>query len=395
MGTDDAGATDLDPDGSGGANNLVRVSTYEYDENTAGNGNLTALTLHPGGGAADRVSRFFHDWRDRLVASKGGVQGTEGAEVQRPVTYLDLNNLGEVTASSLYDGDGVSLTSTNGVPNKPSASLLRARSEASYDEQGRAFQSRVYGVDQGTGAVSSSALIANTFFDRRGNVIKTASPGGLVTKAQYNGAGWVSKAFVTDGGGDAGWADAGNVAGDRVLSQSGYTYDANGNVILGTSKQRFHDEAGTGELGDPNTGPKARVSYAAFYYDAADRLTAGVDVGTNGGAAYARPASTPVRSDTALVTGYGYDAGGWARDMTDPRGIVARAEHDLLGRTTKTIEAYADGTPSAADDRTTKFTHDGAGNVLSLTADLPSENVNFSPKSRKNLVSEPKSATRT
>ncbi|MDB5309936.1 MAG: hypothetical protein JWO38_4138 [Gemmataceae bacterium] len=64
----------------------------------------------------------------------------------------------------------------------------------------------------------------------------------------------------------------------------------------------------TGELGTPTTGVGARVSYAAAYYDAADRLTATVDVGTNGGNAYTRPTTVPARSSTVLVTSESYAA---------------------------------------------------------------------------------------
>jgi hypothetical protein len=52
--------------------------------------------------------------------------------------------------------------------------------------------------------------------------------------------------------------------GDTVLEQAEYQYDANGNLILSTLRQRFHDATGTGELGTPTSGqPRARVSYAA------------------------------------------------------------------------------------------------------------------------------------
>ena len=51
----------------------------------------------------------------------------------------------------------------------------------------------------------------------------------------------------------------------------------------------LHNETATGALGNPTTAPLARVSYAAAYYDLADRPTASVDVGTNGGVAWVRP----------------------------------------------------------------------------------------------------------
>src|SRR5207249_4900818 len=45
--------------------------------NGVGDGNLTQLTIYPGGSAANRVTQYYFDWRDRLVAAKSGVQGTE------------------------------------------------------------------------------------------------------------------------------------------------------------------------------------------------------------------------------------------------------------------------------------------------------------------------------
>ena len=80
----------------------------------------------------------------------------------------------------------------------------------------------------------------------------------------------------------------------------------------------------------------------------------------------------PSRSDTVLVTSYGYNAAGWTESVTDPAGIVGKTYYDNLGRTTKTIENYVDGTPSDADDKTTEYTYDGSGHMLTLKADLTS-----------------------
>ena len=161
------------------------------------------------------------------------------------------------------------------------------------------------------------------------------------------------------------------MTGDKVLTQSEVTYDADGNLLLAATKDRFDSETATGELGDASTSPKARVSYTAGYYDAADRMTASVDVGTNGGSAYTRPGSAPARSNTELVTSQTYDAAGRNDTVTDPRGVVTRNTYDLLGRTTQTIAAYVDGTPSAADDQTTRYTYDGSDHNLTMQAVLP------------------------
>jgi hypothetical protein len=123
---------------------------------------------------------------------------------------------------------------------------------------------------------------------------------------------------------------------------------------------------------NPTTAPKARVGCAASYYDLADRLTATVDVGTNAGTAYTRPGSVPSRSDTVLVSSFSYSTAGWLDTATDPRDIVAKSFYDNLGRVTKTIAAYTDGTPTNNTNKTTEFTYDGSGHVLTVKALLTS-----------------------
>src|SRR5262249_5244112 len=145
---------------------------------------------------------YFYDWRDRLVASKSGVQGTEDTTTHRPIFYMELDNLGEVTAQEQYDGDGVTISDANndGVPDKPSASLLRSRSTTSYDDQQRVYQQQAFRVNQSSGSISTSAVTTNTWYNHRGLVIKTAQPGGQVTKEQYDGAGRIVITYTTDGG---------------------------------------------------------------------------------------------------------------------------------------------------------------------------------------------------
>jgi YD repeat-containing protein len=143
-------------------------------------------------------------------------------------------------------------------------------------------------------------------------------------------------------------------------------YDKDGNPILVTTRQRFHNETATGALGNATTAPKSRVSYVAYYYDAANRATAMVNVGTNGGSAYTRPSSPPSSSATVLVTTEAYNAAGWVQDVIDPRGLDLRTSYDNLGRTTQTIEDYTNGTPTATTNKTTNFTYDGDNHTLTL-----------------------------
>src|SRR5262249_1803475 len=85
-----------------------------------------------------------------------------------------------------------------------------------------------------------------------------------------------------------------------------------------------------------------------------------------------------VATGTGLTVGVptmsqGGDAGR-VQKLTDPRGLIAKTDSDLLGRTLRTVENYVNFAPSALNtdrDRTTEYTYDGNGNLLTLTARLP------------------------
>ena len=156
------------------------------------------------------------------------------------------------------------------------------KSGTSFDDRGRVWRQETFSVNTSTGVVGSS-LKSDFWYDSRGNNIKSLAPGGLVTKNAIDGAGRTTATYFSDGGGDTAYADADDVTGDKVLEERHNTYDLAGNVLLATSKLRFHDATATGALGDASTNPKARVSYKAFYYDKINRLTASVEVGTDGG----------------------------------------------------------------------------------------------------------------
>jgi RHS repeat-associated protein len=309
VGTNDNGATNSDPTGGGATgNNMVKVSDNVYDGGGVGDGNLTQTTSYPGGSAVARVSQSYYDWRDRQVASKNGVQASEDNTTQRMINYSDLDNLGQATAVSQYDGDGVTITFTSGMPNKPSSSLLRGYSTTAYDDQGRGYLTKAYSVDPSSGSVSTYALTTNKYFDHRGSQIAISGSGGQWTKQKFDGAGRLVVTYLTDGATGTSWSNAGSVSNDAVLEQREMVYDADRNVIESINRERFDSETATGPLGNASTTPKARVSYSASYYDASSRAIASVDVGTNGGSSWTRPASPPSRSDSVLITTYGYAA---------------------------------------------------------------------------------------
>ena len=344
------------------ASNLVEVSAYVYDNGGVGDSNLTQETDYPGGSAAPRVTQYWYDWQDRQVASQTGTE---------PITFLTYDNLDETTEVQTYDGQGA-INANNGNPLAPAASLLRSQEVISYDNQGNVYQDQTYSVNQTTGAVSSTALTAGTWYDADGNVIRSTSPGGPVVKNTYDGAGQLTATYTTDGGGDdRSWLSPNDVSQDVVLEQTLYTYDADGNLILTAASQRFNNAVGTGPLGNSWPGLLARTCYTAYYYDAADRLTATVDVGNNGGTAWTRPATVPLSSNTVLVTSQTYNAAGLVGTVTDPMGIATQTYYDALGRTTETIDDYTNGTPTTNSNFTTAYTYDGDDNLLTVTEVQP------------------------
>jgi YD repeat-containing protein len=310
VGTDDTPTTGCWSPTNLTGTDMVDTADYQYDGGSVGDGNLTKVTEHPGGSAADRVTQTWFDWRNRAVATKAGVETSESTSVNRPLVVTTYDNLGEVTETQQYDGDGVTPAISSGVLSLPSGTDadLRAHSTTSYDELGRAYRQDTYDVDPSSGSVGSNTLYSETWYDSRGEVIKELSPGGLVSKMGYDGLGRTTVTYTSDGGGDSGYSDASTVTGDTVLEQVEYTYDNDGNVIQTTDRQRFHDASGTGALGNPTSGIGARVYYTGTLYDATNRDIADINVGTNGGTAWTVPGTVPTRADDTLVASFDYAA---------------------------------------------------------------------------------------
>jgi YD repeat-containing protein len=350
IGTDDTPSSGYWSPSNTTGTDLTLVSESEYDKGAAGgDGNLTSSTVHPNDGSADRSTLYAYDWRNRLIATKSGVTGgTEySTDNTHPVSFGVYDNLGEQLSSTGYDGDEQDIYASGDtlgyVNDPPDDSLRRAYSESSFDELGRVYESRTYSVDPTSGDLSTYFLHSDTWYDDRGNLIKSLSPGGLVSKTVFDSLGRANKSYTTDGGGDpapgasSNWAAADDVTGDKVLEQVAYTYDNNGNVVLTTSKQRFDDASATGELGDVSTNPKARVSYVVSTYDAANRLTNTADLGTNGGSAptlneltVANPGfETPDEGTGSSAAEYNPAGGSWI--FAGAAGLAGNGASELAG----------------------------------------------------------------
>jgi RHS repeat-associated protein len=390
IGTNDSGWTAA---GNSGSSNMTHTRNNQYDNNTIaegsgiGEGTLTVVTQYPDSNASDqRVTENWYDFRDRLQVTKRGLLANPSSEtdgMNRPLTSYTLDNLGRVTQRDLYDGDGILPTFDSSTGNysisSSSAGQLRGRAKAYFDDQDRLYQTVAYGVGQSSGTPGNT-LTTNIYYDHRGNQIEKAMPGGIVQKFIYDNAGRLVTQYATDGASGTGWSYASTVSGDDILDETLTQYDGAGNLLLTTTKKHFHNDTNTGELGTATATPLARVSYAANYYDSANRPTTRASVGTNGGSSFTYSSSSiPTPSDTALVTYTSYNPAGWVASTTDPRGIITEKIYDLSGQVTQQVDAY-DGTttlPLTASsvgnslDRATNYTYDAHDHLYQLTALMP------------------------
>lgn len=355
VGTDDVpsggGATwaDWSPTNTTGTD-LVKVSENEYDGGSdEGDSNLTEVTMHVDG-STTRVTSYTYDWRNRRTIEDGEVDHCAKS-------YYD--NLDRVIKSERYN------TTTGG--------NLIARSETAYDDRGRVYETTTYAVDPSNGSVGN-ALTGNNWYDAAGNLIKSISPGSgkVATKSTYDSLGRTVKSYTGYDTSESSYGDADDVTGDTILQQAEYTYNEVGQTLLVTTRQRLNDATGTGELTTTSgSNPKARVSFAAMWYDGAGRSIAACNYGTNNDTTLSRPTTPPSRSDTELVTTTDYNDAGEAYKITDPKALETRTTRDHAGRVTQTVENYDDGDPTsggADKDRTTKYAYNSDGKVITLTA---------------------------
>jgi hypothetical protein len=310
VGTNDTGATASNPAGSGPPNNMVQVTANQFDSGVAGgDGNLTRQTKYVDG-STSRVTSFGYDWRNRRISTDGEV------DVYEKRFY---DNLDRLTKVDRHD------TTASG--------NLIARSETRYDDLSRVYRTITYGVDPATGSVGNS-LADNTWYDAAGNILKQLPSGSkLFLKFVYDGLDRAIRQYTGYDLAESSYADAGTITGDTILEQTETTFDPEDNVIQTVLRERYHNATGTGELTGPGgTQPKARVTYAAAWHDAAGRTIASAAYGTNGGTALSRPATVPARSDTVLVSSTEFNSRGETYKQTDPAGTVTLFEFDDAGR---------------------------------------------------------------
>ena len=388
VGTDDSDATDADPTGCGGnphnvaivgsssssssscscsgSNNMVLVAEREYCDGGSGcscgggggTGHLVSETRHVNA-LTSHMTEFEYDWRGRQLQIFPPADD-EGRTVYTKTTY---DNLDRATKQERY------------LEIVGSSDRLLARSETFHDDRGRVYQTKQHAVDVSDGSVGN-ALVSDSWYDAAGNAIKQLSAGSQAfTKTVYDSLGRAIKQYVGHDTDETAYANASSVSDDTIVEQVETTYDDAGNVLQTTTRQRYHNATGTGELTTPSgSQPKARVTYQATYHDEIGRQVAVADYGTYGGATFSRASVVPNRTDTILVSSTEYNDAGQAYKTVDPAGREDRQVFDNARRVVKTIQNYVDGVVSAAasdEDVTVEMTYNADGNLKTLTAKNP------------------------
>jgi RHS repeat-associated protein len=338
VGTNDTGATDSNPAGSGSPNNMVQLTANQYDGGSAGgDGNLTQVTQYVSATTGDtRVTNYAYDFRDRRTSM------TDATSRYTVYTYDNLTRQIEVQSYATSSGN------------------LYAQSQVNFDDRGRVYQTLTYAVDPSTGTVGNS-LVSNSWYDPSGNLLQQIAQGDgqVFSKSAYNGVNWVTASYRGYNTTGTSYSQATTVAGDIIIEETDSTYDEVGNLVSAAMSQRLNDASTstTGAL----TSSNARISYTAAWFDGIDRTIAFANYGAI--SSFTRPSTPPSSSATVLVALTSYNNGGEVAQVTDPMGNVTQTSYDDAGRTTQTVEAY--GTSSA---RTTNYSYTLDNLISTMTA---------------------------
>ncbi len=369
---------------SSGTDNMVKTDASVFDGGTdGGNGLLTQRTAFVQDSSTDqRVTSYHHDWRGRVIWEEAP---------SAPYSVHKYDHQGRRIATGQYSStSGLSATTD---PTSTATNRL-ALSESAYDELGRVWKTTRHKIDPSDGS-DDDTLLARTWYDRRGLVVKENNSSAL-RKVRHDRLGRVTDEFVLAVDNDSAWADVDDVEGDIVLEQHQTRYDAtHDTVVMRVAIERLYSDVnlGSGETTgalDTNadtddllltmsttagsSNVKGRPRITGYWYDRMKREKVRAEYGTYGLANFDRDGlSEPTASASdKLVTKTVYGTDGTVKEIVNPLGIVTRMEYDALGRRTKEIKNYVDGTPSGTDeDVTIRFEYTD-GLRTKYIADLPS-----------------------
>ncbi|MFG0257057.1 MAG: RHS repeat-associated core domain-containing protein [Phycisphaerales bacterium JB043] len=326
--------------------NAVTISERFYDSGQTatqgvGNGRVEMTRVHESA-TTTRDTKHYYDYLGNNYKT---------LNPDAPHTWTEYDDMGRVTKRAVFNAAPTAI-------DTPLANRV-AYSETYYSDRGTAYCSKVFDDPDST---STNGLETNVWYDDNGRAIKTLGPDRLVTKTTYDSLGRVVTRYQTDGYGDpapgatSNYDHADDVVGDRVLSQSSPRYIADTTIMdLTTTKRRVHtDQTKTGDL-DDFTGAtdekKVITTYAAMYYDDANRPVIGASYGTNttgfrynsAAAPTINQASPPTTSTSGvLISETQFDDEGRAEIAIAPDGTKTKTIYDDAGRQVAMIQNYDD-----------------------------------------------------
>ena len=362
------GTNDAD---EGGTDNIVKTDATTFDIN----GYVTGRTAYiQDSSTGQRVTSFINDLRGRPVVATNPT-------VPHALTLYD--NLGRTIAVGLYSSvSGLDEASDPTDDISFEANRL-ALTQTFYDERGRIWKTQRHNIH--ASGSNDDTLESLTWYDRQSRVAKR--DGEQLEKFAYDRLGRQTHRFVLAVDDDADWEDTLVVSDDDVVLEEFQTaFDIDGKEIMSAVISRFYNDLSTSEgpLDDDGgaltftaTDVEGRIQITAKWYDDWDRLWEIVQYGTkhsaDNSANFNRSGlSVPARSADELRTTYTYNTDGTLKEITDPKALVTRTEYDALGRRTRTIANYDDGSPSSltADDDQVVIYGYTDGLQTSITADL-------------------------
>jgi RHS repeat-associated protein len=370
VGTDDTGATDSDPTGSGASgNDMVVLTTNEYDNNQSGlDRQLTKTKVHQNSTAADdRVTTFSYDWRNRQTDSVA-----EGPSFNH-ISRSTFDNLDRVIKSEMLSDDGT-------------GEVLVSRSETFFDDRGRGYQTKRHGVNQSTGALTSETITVDMEYDASGSMTKqTPAGGGNYMTYVYDAHGRrTSQTNALNQTTSMAYNDAGQAISstDALSKTSTSEYDEIGRMLksinpLGqTVSETEYDIAGRVSAQIDGVGNRTE-----FDYDDAGRRTSITDP--------ADMVSTMTYDSMGRVTqrknplnqsvSFQYDYRGRQTIVTDPMLEQTETVYDRAGNVIETVDAKGESTLMAYDklgrqtsvtdrlNKVTSFDYDRAGRRSKIT----------------------------
>ncbi len=395
---------------SSGSISVELVSETFYDSNHTetqgiGNGLVSMTKAYTGEGTESRSTKFWYDFRDRLVGQKNP---------EAPHQLIGYDVLGrQIDQATWIDGNDFVEGVAGTVPSPSLVSPSRSTySKTFYNNRGMPYR-QVQAVDP-TIDPSDQAfpgyLESFTWYNSEGQSVASWGPNGGASKIKYDHLDRPLITYVTDRAGDvlpgpgsyeSIFESTGlevDVSDEHVLSQTEYRYILGGNPGAGqadlvTSRIRLHDTNDLGDLGSTNSVSIFQISH----FDDANRVTDSLIYGTNDSLA-----SDMLRSGTsaptiidlnrstspALISSVRFDEIGRTSISIDPEGKKSLQMYDDLSRSFAVIENYQTGfensiswvsnnwsvnwglNPLADENRTTTFTYDLNSNVIKQTAHL-------------------------